>query len=108
MGSKIEMSCGVGVKLSLLVIVCLAGLSLSDGRLLGAQKCTWGPSYWCGSLGKAKECSAVQHCVGAVWHGLDLPADNDEICELCKGFVIDAENQTAVSINFGSVLISDR
>ncbi|CAL4060457.1 unnamed protein product, partial [Meganyctiphanes norvegica] len=35
--------------------------------LLGAQKCTWGPSYWCQTKMHANACNAVEHCTEKVW-----------------------------------------
>lgn len=35
--------------------------------LLGAQKCTWGPSYWCQTKMHANACDAVEHCTEKVW-----------------------------------------
>ncbi|GLV43603.1 Saposin-related [Carabus blaptoides fortunei] len=37
--------------------------------LLGGNKCTWGPGYWCTSVATANECSAMQHCQEKVWNG---------------------------------------
>ena len=31
--------------------------------LVGANKCTFGPSYWCASLENAEECNAKEHCL---------------------------------------------
>jgi len=36
-------------------------------NLLGSNRCTWGPSYWCKSRITAKECGAIQHCEDNVW-----------------------------------------
>jgi len=33
-----------------------------EPQLLGGQKCTWGPDYWCQSKQHAKACQAVKHC----------------------------------------------
>nr|XP_039273546.1 uncharacterized protein LOC120347581 isoform X5 [Styela clava] len=35
--------------------------------LLGADPCTYGPSYWCINLDTAKQCNAVQHCLNHLW-----------------------------------------
>ncbi|XP_076272652.1 prosaposin-like [Rhynchophorus ferrugineus] len=37
------------------------------GQLVGAEKCTWGPSYWCASRQNAVSCNALQHCETKVW-----------------------------------------
>ena len=36
-------------------------------QLLGASKCTWGPSYWCDSHDNAKECGAFEFCEKKYW-----------------------------------------
>ncbi|XP_066570430.1 surfactant protein Bb [Amia ocellicauda] len=35
--------------------------------LLGENKCTWGPSYWCTDMHSASQCNAVEHCQAHVW-----------------------------------------
>uniref|UniRef100_H2ZIM4 Prosaposin n=1 Tax=Ciona savignyi TaxID=51511 RepID=H2ZIM4_CIOSA len=51
------------------------------GVALGADRCTWGPSYWCKNYGTAKTCGSVKHCKTNYWN---KPVKNDEICNLCK------------------------
>ncbi|KAM9325222.1 prosaposin isoform 2-T2 [Gastrophryne carolinensis] len=36
-------------------------------RLLGVEKCMWGPSYWCKDLETAATCNAIEHCKRHVW-----------------------------------------
>lgn len=36
-------------------------------QLLGGQKCTWGPTYWCASQQHADACNALSHCQTKVW-----------------------------------------
>ncbi|XP_076227036.1 prosaposin isoform X2 [Nomia melanderi] len=36
--------------------------SLRQNAVLGKDKCTWGPAYWCSSDEHARECGAVQYC----------------------------------------------
>lgn len=36
--------------------------------LLGAEKCVWGPSYWCQNMESAALCNAVEHCRRHVWN----------------------------------------
>lgn len=41
-----------------------------DGvKLLGGEKCTWGPSYWCQSQLHASACKATIHCKTKIWKG---------------------------------------
>jgi hypothetical protein len=41
--------------------------ALAAPDLLGKDECTYGPSYWCSQISKAKKCGAVQHCMQTVW-----------------------------------------
>lgn len=36
-------------------------------HMLGSERCTWGPSYWCQSLLHAQSCGATPHCQERVW-----------------------------------------
>lgn len=77
-----------------MLFILLAGcVLLGESALLGAKKCTYGPSYWCDSLPNAKECRAVPHCIQTVWEKQVLPEDNDDICTLCKDMVQQARDQ---------------
>ncbi len=35
----------------------------NGGRRLGANPCTFGPSYWCDNHDQARECDTVNWCV---------------------------------------------
>lgn len=35
--------------------------------VLGVDRCTWGPFYWCDNIDNAKKCNAVEHCKTYVW-----------------------------------------
>lgn len=35
--------------------------------LLGGNKCSWGPSYWCQTQIHASACNAINHCKQTVW-----------------------------------------
>jgi len=72
-------------KLFLLGVLALSG-SVRAGSLGGA-KCTWGPSYWCANIPQASQCSAIKHCVSAVWEKEKVPQDDDEVCKICKDMV---------------------
>nr|XP_026692833.1 uncharacterized protein LOC100176110 isoform X10 [Ciona intestinalis] len=65
--------------------LCIVILSLVayevQSAVVGADRCTWGPSYWCKNYGAAKTCGAVDHCKTNAWN---KPVKNDEICTLCK------------------------
>merc|ERR1712002_592134 len=55
--------------------------------MVGASRCVWGPSYWCANIQQASECSAVRHCVSAVWEKEKVPQDYDGVCKICKDMV---------------------
>ncbi|EGD79486.1 hypothetical protein PTSG_10051 [Salpingoeca rosetta] len=46
--------------------VCSVAMKV-NGDLLGAKRCTFGPSYWCQSEDTAIECGALEHCRTKVW-----------------------------------------
>jgi len=72
----------------LILAPLLAVFSLgSTNPMLGASRCVWGPSYWCANIQQASECSAVRHCVKAVWEKEEVPQDDDEVCKICKDMV---------------------
>lgn len=62
-------------------------------HLLGAHKCSWGPTYWCSNITNAKSCNAVRHCIQTVWEKQAVPEDNDSICNICKDMVSQARDQ---------------
>ncbi|KAK7113801.1 prosaposin-like [Littorina saxatilis] len=37
-------------------------LQAAKPHLLGSEKCTYGPSFWCASVENAKQCNALEHC----------------------------------------------
>ncbi|KAJ8248200.1 hypothetical protein GJAV_G00239440 [Gymnothorax javanicus] len=39
-----------------------------DNHLLGTEKCSWGPAFWCKSMETASRCNAVDHCRRHVWN----------------------------------------
>ncbi|XP_045534753.1 prosaposin [Papilio machaon] len=63
------------------------------GKLLGASKCTWGPSYWCSNFSTGRECKATHHCVSRVWPRAEYPQDSDSICKICTDMVKQARDQ---------------
>jgi len=65
----------------------LIASALVGANTLGADKCTWGPSYWCKSIREATECSALDHCIAKNWADVALESDSSMNCVLCKGAV---------------------
>jgi len=77
--------------MKLLVLALLSfSLGLSDG--LGANRCSWGPSYWCANIPQASDCGAVGHCISAVWVKEHVAQDDDEVCAICKEMVGEARD----------------
>ena len=67
----------------------------AEKGLLGAQKCTWGPSYWCQGLKESSECSATKHCIRKYWNSnpQKYQGDDDDVCQICKNMVKEARDQ---------------
>ena len=89
----------IGFFLAFLTSSAFAG----SQRLLGAEKCTWGPSYWCQGLKASAECSATKHCIRKYWDSNPpkYQGDDDDVCTICKNMVKEARdtlqsNQTQV------------
>jgi len=74
-----------------MLLLLLAPLALVSAAP-GSSKCTWGPAYWCANLPQASECSAVKHCIKAVWEKETVPEDDDEVCKICKEMVGEARD----------------
>ncbi|XP_001357588.3 prosaposin [Drosophila pseudoobscura] len=82
-----------------ILAVCACGIASSSPvsggaqQLVGASKCTWGPTYWCDNLSNSKECRATRHCIQTVWEKKVVPVDTDSICQICKDMVTQARDQ---------------
>ncbi|XP_060081397.1 prosaposin-like [Ylistrum balloti] len=77
------------MKMRLVVSLTLIALvSVGSSSLLGSSKCTWGPSYWCSHVSRAKECQAVEHCLQSVWlKQKDSSKGSNPQCELCESVI---------------------
>ena len=74
--------------------VAVIFLTFVNGEeLLGAQKCTWGPSYWCQGIRESSQCSATKHCIRKYWNANPYPKDDDDVCKICKEMVKEARDQ---------------
>ena len=78
--------------LTLLALVLAFGF-IDARRLLGSEKCTWGPSYWCSGLRQSSKCQATSHCIDRVWSTNPYPEDDDDVCKICKEMVKEARDQ---------------
>ena len=81
---------------NLLLLTALAVIFLTfvnGEELLGAQKCTWGPSYWCQGIRESSQCSATKHCIRKYWSSNPYPEDDDDVCKICKEMVKEARDQ---------------
>ncbi|XP_043251001.1 uncharacterized protein LOC122396524 isoform X5 [Colletes gigas] len=86
------------IALSAILAVCNARVVINavdptDARLLGQEKCTWGPSYWCENIKTASGCNATKHCIKTIWADMKVPEDNDSVCDICKDMVQQARDQ---------------
>ncbi|XP_030369640.1 prosaposin [Scaptodrosophila lebanonensis] len=81
--------------LAIVAVVVLGVCSATpiEQPLVGASKCTWGPTYWCANLSNSKDCKATRHCIQTVWEKRDVEVDNDSICKICKDMVTQARDQ---------------
>ncbi|ERL84968.1 hypothetical protein D910_02391 [Dendroctonus ponderosae] len=51
------------------LVLCVCALAFAvPQKLVGSEKCTRGPGYWCKDRQTAEECKAVQHCETKVWN----------------------------------------
>lgn len=66
-------------------------------RLLGGDRCTWGPSFWCHQIKNAKQCSAVNHCVQSVWTKQQEPVDDTPMCRWCDDLMDDIRELVAAN-----------
>jgi saposin len=71
--------------------------------IVGNNRCTWGPSYWCSSLSNSRQCASIDHCSNQIWsqQAIEKKA-NDNICQYCEYIIeklrsIITENQTEVN-----------
>lgn len=85
--------CAIVVAIAIFGLGVVNASPLDQNRMLGAEKCTWGPSYWCSNITNAKGCHAVRHCIQTVWENHQVPVDNDSICQICKDMVTQARDQ---------------
>lgn len=76
----------------LLALFVVGALGASQ-RILGSEKCTWGPAYWCSGLTQSAKCKATHHCINTVWKTNTYPVDDDDICTICKNMVAEARDE---------------
>ncbi len=62
-------------------------------QLIGATKCTWGPSFWCNDLRQSAKCGATKFCIKKDWVHRVYPVDDDDVCKICKDMVGQARDQ---------------
>merc|ERR1712223_1620335 len=74
----------VGFLVASVALLAFAGSASASRALLGSQKCTWGPSYWCNGIRQSSKCQATSHCINKVWNANPYPTDYDEVCTICK------------------------
>jgi len=77
--------------MKLLILLSILAYT-SAATLIGSNKCTWGPSYWCSHVKHAKECGAFEHCMTTTWKNQKVENVKDTKCELCSFAVTEAES----------------
>jgi len=82
----------VGFLVASVAFLAFSGSASASRALLGSQKCTWGPSYWCNGLRQSTKCQATSHCIDKVWNNNPYPTDDDEVCTICKNMVKEARD----------------
>ena len=66
----------LSLSLWLLAAAAAAGTASAAAvqEIVGASRCTWGPSYWCGGgFRQSRECGATRHCIDNVWSKMRVP-----------------------------------
>ncbi|KAI5703682.1 hypothetical protein M8J75_014878 [Diaphorina citri] len=71
---------------------------LNGSLLLGANKCTWGPGYWCKNMSNVHECGAIGHCMTKEWNKLELPEDKSSPCQMCINTLTDLEKVLSTNL----------
>lgn len=65
----------------------------TGSKIVGANRCTWGPSYWCNNLTTSAECKSTTHCISRIWSKRHYSEDSDLVCQVCKDMVKQARDQ---------------
>ncbi|KAI4489481.1 hypothetical protein M0802_011093 [Mischocyttarus mexicanus] len=86
------------IVLCTIIAVSTAGViinaeDINKPNKLGAEKCTWGPAYWCQSIMTSANCRATSHCIKNIWEKMEVPEDSDTVCGICKDMVQQARDQ---------------
>ncbi|XP_014208799.1 uncharacterized protein LOC106639616 [Copidosoma floridanum] len=58
-----------------------------------SKDCMDGPSYWCQNITTSGCCSATSYCIPHKWISMQVPEDNDNVCNICKNMVQQARDQ---------------
>lgn len=86
------------ITLCAFLTVCTARIIIDAGEptsshLLGRDGATWGPSHWCANIKNAAEFNAVGYCIKTLWNKMEVPEDDDDVCDVCKNMVQMARDQ---------------
>jgi len=78
--------------LKFVAVAVLFVVAVNGANLLGANECTYGPSYWCDSFQNAAKCSAMDHCA-KVWKQLPVTQVSPSVvCDFCQDIITDLKN----------------
>lgn len=82
------------MKLATSIACTLLLFAVANGALLGGNRCTWGPAYWCQHLGTARECNSNSFCAQLWQRTAKTSIDsNPAECSFCKLLIADIEQQ---------------
>lgn len=86
------------ITLCAFLTACTARIIINAGEpagshLIGNDGATWGPSHWCANIKNAAEFNAVGYCIKTLWNKMEVPEDNDDVCNVCKNMVQMARDQ---------------
>lgn len=57
----------LGASFAVLVLCFSTTLAATSDSLVGSERCTEGPAYWCTSQSTATECNTYHYCTSQVW-----------------------------------------
>merc|ERR1712212_110936 len=88
-GSRLPLHCGI-MERNLLITLSLL-IAVSSASLLGEDKCSQGPAYWCTSVKEAAECGSVDYCINNDWKNYKVQNTDvsDLPCKVCMDVVKD-------------------
>ena len=71
--------------------ICTTDTATAKSQVVvGRNRCTWGPSYWCASLSNLRECNSTDYCSKQIWSQQTIKKkENDPICQYCERRIVE-------------------